>query len=115
MGALKYRKEKEIHKWLCSVSSSLNLTRSSLKAHLPDHLFKLLLFVLLKSFKIFHRCHIQLMLRLWFWWLKWTREDCNLSIFHLLQEETETYELPGGLKREKPDAMEARLTLGICG
>lgn len=115
MGALKYRKEKEIHKWLCSVSSSLNLTRSNLKAHLPDHLFKLLLFVLLKGFKIFHRCHIQLMLRLWFWWLKWTREDRNLSIFHLLQEETETYELPGGLKREKPDATEARLTLGICG
>ena len=55
------------------------------------------------------------MLRLWFRWLKWTCEDCNLSIFHLLQEETETYELPGGLKREKPDAMEARLTLGICG
>lgn len=80
-----------------------------------DHLFKLLLFVLLKGFKIFHRCHIQLMLRLWFRWLKWTREDCNLSIFHLLQEETETYELRGGLKREKPDAMEARLTLGICG
>ena len=55
------------------------------------------------------------MLRLWFRGLKWTCEDCNLSIFHLLQEETETYELPGGLKREKPDAMEARLTLGICG
>lgn len=94
---------------------SVNLTGSCGEAHLPDHLLKLLLFVLLEGFKIFHRCHIQLMFRLWFRGLKWTCEDCNLSIFHLLQEETETYELPGGLRREKPDAMEARLTLGICG
>lgn len=49
--------------------------------NLLDHLFKLLLFILLESFVVLNRGNIQLMLGLGLRGLKRASKDCNFNIF----------------------------------
>ena len=71
----------------CHLETRESVSSGALRSHLLNHLFKLLLFVLLQGFVVLHGRHVQLVLRLWLRWLKWTGENRNLSIHHFLRGE----------------------------